>query len=134
MNYKDLHLEAIMIPDNVSELLKDEPIWDIEVPPFSICAVVTQHNGQERMTWSIEFSPEFDFDDPNEMLDEKGIEPDGHGWTEYVLGYIRSNYPQADGRILEDSEVDTCCLYTFTKADFTALLKILSEAIRELYI
>ena len=123
-----------MIPDNVSELLKDEPIWDIEMPPFSICAVTTQHNGQERMTWSIEFSPAFDLDEVNELLEEKGHDPDAYGWTDYLMQYIVSNYPKAADRINEDGDEDTVVFYTFSKADFTGMLKIMSESIRDLYL
>jgi hypothetical protein len=133
MNYKELHLEAIMIPANIDELLAGESIWDIEVPPFSISIVETVYKGVDTMTWSIEFSPSFDFDDLNKKIEEKGFEPDGYGWTEYIQEYITTHYPKAKDRIREDSESGTCCLYTFTKSDFTALLKIVSESIRELY-
>jgi hypothetical protein len=128
MNYKELHLEAIMIPTNVEELLKEEVMWDMEFPPFSISVVETVYKGKDTVTWSIEFSPAFDFDEVNELLEEKG-----HGWTDYLMQYIVTNYPKAADRINEDGDADSVVFYTFSKADFTGMLKIISEAIRELY-
>jgi hypothetical protein len=133
MNYKELHLEAIMIPTNVEELLKEEVMWDMEFPPFSISVVETVYKGKDTVTWSIEFSPAFDFDEVNELLEEKGHDPDSYGWTDYLMQYIVTNYPKAADRINEDGDADSVVFYTFSKADFTGMLKIISEAIRELY-
>ena len=85
------------------------------------------------MTWSIEFSPAFDFDEVNELLEEKGHDPDSYGWTDYLMQYIVSNYPKAADRINEDGDSESVVFYTFSKADFTGMIKIISEAIRELY-
>ena len=133
MNYKELHLEAIMIPANVEELLKEEVMWDMEFPPFSISVVETVYKGKDTVTWSIEFSPAFDFDEVNELLEEKGHDPDSYGWTDYLMQYIVSNYPKAADRINEDGDSESVVFYTFSKADFTGMIKIISEAIRELY-
>jgi hypothetical protein len=129
MNYKELHLEAIMLPEHI----EGTGLWDVEVPPFSISVVDTEHNGRDVTSWSIEFSPSFDFDQLNVRLEAKGIEGNGYGWAKYILQYIAANYPKASGRIMDDSGAETCCLYTYTRNDFTGLLKIMSESIRELY-
>ena len=133
MNYKELHLEAIMIPEHVNDVLGGNTIWEMEVPPFSISVMEIVYKGANTMHWSLQFSPEFDFDELNERLEEKGFDPDAYGWTDYIIRYLVSNYPKAADRINEDSEADTCVLYTFTRSDFTGLLKIVSESIRALY-
>ena len=133
MNYKELHLEAIMFPDNIEGLLEQDSMWDIEVPPFSISVVETEYKGEDVLTWSVEFSPSFDFDDLNERLEAKGFEPDGHGWTAYIQQRLSMRFKNYTETIKEDSEAETCCFYTFNKNNFTTLLSIVSESIRELY-
>jgi hypothetical protein len=133
MNYKELHLEAIMIPDNIEGLLAQDSMWDIEVPPFSISVVETEYKGEPTLTWSVEFSPAFDFEDLNERLETKGFESDGHGWTAYIQECLSKRYKNYADKIKEDSDSETCCLYTFNKSNFNTLLSIVSESIRELY-
>jgi hypothetical protein len=133
MNYKDLHLEAIMFPANIEGLLEQESMWDIEVPPFSISVVETDHKGQDTLTWSVEFSPAFDFDDLNKRLKAKGFETDGNGWTEYIQQSLSLRYKNYGDKIKADSDSETCRMYTYNKKNFTMLLSIVSESIRELY-
>ena len=130
MNYKDLHLEAIMIPDNVKELLAGEPMWDMEVPPFSICVI---KNPDDKICWSLEFSPLYDFTALNEKLRKQGYEPDGIGWTDYLTRFGSDADPAWARYIQNESESDRCCLFTFDKRTFTILLKIVSAGIRNLY-
>lgn len=122
-----------MFPANIEGLLEQESMWDIEVPPFSISVVETDYKGQDTLTWSVEFSPAFDFDDLNKRLKAKGFEPDGNGWTEYIQQSLSLRFKNYGDKIKADSDSETCRLYTFNKSNFTTLLSIVSESIRGVY-
>lgn len=138
MDFRELSLEEIEIPDDYLDAPQDDLYWENdELPAFYLVIQDVLHKGQEAVCYGLDIMP---FDDEGDewsevmtALESKGHEPDGYGWESYLLDYIGQENPDLASRVGSDSESDTCGLYVLDSLkDYRALQTLVSTAIREL--
>lgn len=134
MDYTNLHLETIALPDNLADLLAEEACWeDDRHAPFLITVNEADTEGKSAVSYQLEFSPSADdFEALNKSLQAAGHDPDGYGWTDYLLEHVAQQEATFGEAVREDSESETCVLYTLNQTDFWLLLREVSAAIRAL--
>ena len=78
------------------------------------------------IAWEIEFNPwDEEFEAANIKLAERGIEPDGYGWGEYIRDTIQKADPALGERLhIEDCETSTCAIWVESEDDCRKLLEM----------
>lgn len=132
-SYQDLHLEEILIPDEYMQSV-EEDLWENGENATFYLTIQQTAQGICYECAMLPFEDESsDMNDLNSLLEEKGYEPSGYGWEEYLVAFAQDHYPEFAEGIGTDSESDTCGIYVMDSVeDFRTLLQIISEGIREL--
>ena len=116
-------------PKNIAKALADgDGFWEDERwSPILVMAMSgIEYEGREvPVAWQIEFDPsENECEAANARLDERGVEPDGYGWGEYIQNTIRQGNPALAERLhITDCETATCVIWVESEEDCRALLE-----------
>lgn len=116
-------------PRDIVKALEDgDGFWeDKRWSPIALTAMSsTELEGREiPVAWQIEFAPSNEeFQALNCKLEEKGIEPDGYGWGEYIQQTLRKVNPALAERLYtKDCERDACVIWVESAEDCRALLE-----------
>lgn len=129
-DYWELHLETVELPENTEEYFDDDfsPAFCLNIDRLTkgLCYECTLDPFEDESR---------NMQELNNLIAEKGYEINGYGWESYLCGYIEKHAPTLYEKIDTDSESDTCGIYVYEdKSRFYELLKLISEAIRALYI
>lgn len=122
-------------PHDIAQALADgDGSWEDERwSPILVTAISgTEYQGRAiQVAWQIEFDPSDDeFEAANARLEERGIEPDGYGWGEYIRKVIRKGNPALAKRLHNtDCETDTCVVWVESEEDCRALLEAIWKLI-----
>ncbi len=126
--YWELHLEKVMMPVPGKR-------WKNDLSPAFFLDISGSGTGK---IYEFAFSP---FEDDSEklnalnrLIERKGFEANGCGCENYFRDYIVVNAPELSLKIVGDSDVDTCRLIVKSKKEYYVLLRIVSKAVRELYV
>ena len=137
--YCDLHLENTDIPANYMDLVKlggwgnhDHPAFQLSIKeiPDGLCyecALLAFADTGEDMR-DIKSAVAF-----LGYVEDVGDDVTGYGWEAYLDDYLEENVSAIYGKIAFDSDAETCGVYVMDSlADYRALLKAVSQAVREL--
>jgi len=116
-------------PKDIAKALADgDGTWEDERwSPILVTAMSgTEYQGRAiSVAWQIEFDPsEDEFEAANARLEERGVEPDGYGWGEYIQEAIRKGNPALAKRLhITDCEPATCVVWVESEEECRALLE-----------
>lgn len=132
-DYRKLHLESIQILANYMDAVKED-MWEND--DFDAFYLTIQET-MDGICFECALLPFEDESDAmkalNAALEAAGYEVNGYGWEEYLDKYIEENVSAIYGKLGFDSEADTCGVYVMDSLeDYRALLKAVSQAVREL--
>lgn len=124
------NINQLKFPDNLAEIIEEDGIWeDDSFEPFLITAVEAEFKGHDVISYQVEFSPELDLEEQNEILRKYNFETDGYAWEGLIREYVEIKEPAFQKMIIGDSESDTCVLWTANQYDFRKLLNYVQEVI-----
>jgi len=77
------------------------------------------------LMWQIEFDP-FDerLEAASKRLENRGIEPDGDGWSSVLQKAFKKRFPKLAGELHDDSESSTCVLWVESENACKALVEL----------
>ena len=123
-------MNKIEIPDSINQILEDEGIWEDEsFDPIIVTVMESVYKGKDVIGFQMEFPAWEKLGKINQLLEVKEKRLDGYEWENLIRKYIKIKGSKLEAAIHGDSEGETCVLWTETKGEFEAMMKLIFELI-----
>ncbi len=92
---------------------------------LSVSDDVSYKGRKIQLVWQVEFDP-FDerLEAAWERLEDRGVEPDGDGWSGVIHAKFKQRFPKLAGVLHDDSESSTCVLWVESERACKALVEL----------
>jgi hypothetical protein len=119
-------ISQLKFPKNLRRIVEEEGIWETEVfDPLIISVMEFEHIGQDVLGYQMEFEPFGKVFEPiNQLMVDRGIDPDGTEWEELIHRFVRSRDRALSDGLNRDSETSTCVLWTHSEDEVRRLLSL----------
>jgi hypothetical protein len=123
-------LNTLNLPQNLSHILREEGVWEDEsFAPILITVEETVYKGKDILGYQMEFPSWENLGQISDLFESKKIILNGYEWHSLILEFVKSKNRKLVNKIHDDSESETCVLWTKSEKDFVEMMTYIFELI-----